>query len=91
MRTFVNPGSGSESRSWPMLSSRRWFKQQDLEGPERGMKSYDYERQTRCSVGIKLISPIPELEADYQSYLWRTASTGSFSRMFQLQKRAFEV
>ena len=44
-------------------------KERDVDHPEHGHKALDYETETPCSVGFKVITVIPELEGDYQSYI----------------------
>ena len=66
-------------------------KQTDLDHPTRGHKSFDYETQTPCSVGYKVISLIPELEGDYQSYVGEDCVEWFLQQMFDLQQKAFAI
>ena len=40
-------------------------KEKEIDHPTRGHKSFDYETQTPCSVGYKVISLFRELDEDY--------------------------
>ena len=66
-------------------------KQTDLDHPTRGHKSFDYETQTPCLVGFKVISLFPELEGDYQSYVGEDCVEWFLQQMFDLQQKAFEI
>ena len=67
------------------------LKQTDHDHPTRRHKSFDYETQTPCSVGYKVISLIPELEGDYQSYVGEDCEEWFLQQMFDLQQKAFAI
>ena len=58
--------------------------------PNRGHKTFEYELQTPCSVGWKIISVVPQFERDYQSKVGDDCVEFFLARMHEFAEEAIK-